>query len=193
MSIFSRIFNKNTNVNATSNNTANGESFITSEEPLNIPAQDLFIDNNPPVQYDNTAVKAKTKITAFLENNFLLLGYREGFEHHNSEIFEMGKKKILADFRLLIDQTIESKQSERLKLESHIIDVAQVCGNTEKKLQNTLRDLDRSISVLEKQKELTVDNEGWVMSAIHDYHQGFVKGTSDFLEGERLINSINNL
>jgi hypothetical protein len=42
------------------------------------------------------------------------------------------------------------------------------------------------------QKDLSIENEGWVMNTIHSYQQGFIQGLNDFLERENLLNSIKN-
>ena len=43
---------------------------------------------------------------------------------------------------------------------------------------------------LDQQKALSVDDEGWVMDAIHLYEKGFTKGVKDYLAGEAFL--INN-
>ena len=74
-----------------------------------------------------------------------------------------------------------------------MVDVSKVSEDTRQKLENTVDELNSSMDKLQKQKELSAENEGWVMNAIHSYHQGFVQGMNDFILGENLVNSIKNI
>jgi hypothetical protein len=180
-------------------NMKNAENMNQNPIPIvdlgisNVPTADLFIENKPPQQEPVVVASNKTKMSEFLERNFFQQGYRDGYEHHNHDTQLAGIRKIRAEFLLIIDQMTEYKYEERLKMENLMIDVAEVSDDTLTKLANTIRELDRSIDTLKKQKELSVSNEGWISTPIQGYNQGFIQGTNDFLAEEHLINSINNL
>lgn len=74
-----------------------------------------------------------------------------------------------------------------------IVDVTKISDEARQKLENVIEELNASLNTLQKQKELSAENEGWVMSAIHSYHQGFVQGLNDYIAGENLLNSIKNI
>lgn len=73
------------------------------------------------------------------------------------------------------------------------MNVEKIAEETKRNLELTIEELNSSIALLQKQKELSAENEGWVMNAIHSYHQGFVQGLSDYIAGENLLNSIKNI
>lgn len=159
----------------------------------NTPPIDLFIDSEPPQgEHQKVVFESKSKISAFLERNYHSIGSHDGFEYHSFETLEIGKKKIRAEFQLIIDQMIQEKLERRLQLKMMIVDVEKISDETRRNLELTIEELNTSIELLNKQKELSSENEGWIMNAIHSYHQGFVQGLNDFIASENLLNSIKN-
>jgi hypothetical protein len=193
MNFFSRLFgsNKNSNVDAV-NPSANQEK-VVDESNVEAPSVELFIDSEQPQHSNVVQPTQQSKITWFLDRNHHALGIRDGYEYRSSETLDTGKRKMRAEFQLILDRQIQEKQQKRLQLEHLAIDVTAVSPLTLQKLQKTIADLDTSIELLYKQKELSIENEGWVMNAIHSYHQGFTQGLNDYIAGEELLNSINNI
>jgi len=193
MSIFSNLFGKNANRNNPVTESAvpgNNNNVLQVE---NIPPAELFIDNQPPQFETKSSEQSTNRINSFLKRDYLSMGFNDGYEYHSNETLESGKKKIKAEFLLIMDQSIEEKQLDRLKTKNLLIDVSKVSEDASKKLENTIEELNISLNTLQKQKALSVDNEGWVMTAIHSYHLGFKRGTDDFIAGEELLNSIKNI
>lgn len=153
----------------------------------NIPPVDLFIDNEPP-QIEGIGEPNQSEITLFLKNDFHQMGSRDGYEFHSSDTLETGLKKIKAKFQLILDQSIQEKKQKILKLANLVVDVACISDKTVNKLENTIQELEISIELLESQKGLSAENEGWVMNAIHNYNQGFVQGVNDYVALEDLLN-----
>jgi len=193
MSIFKNLFTRSASKEGSLNETV--ESLKTNDfvKAENIPPAELFIDKNPPATQTRTEEYSTNKISRFLNRDYHTLGFNDGYEYHSNETLESGNKKIKANFLLILDQSIEEKQRERLKTKNLLIDVREVSEDASKKLENTIDELNLSINTLQKQKELSCDNEGWVMTAIHSYHMGFKQGTDDFIAGEELLNSIRNI
>ena len=173
--------------------TITDPQLTVADQPENIPPMDIFIDNEVPQPERQLTEETKSKITLFLERNYHSMGINDGYEYHSHETLEMGKKKIRAEFQLIIDQTIQEKSERRLQLRMLIVNVEKIAEETKRNLELTIEELNSSIALLQKQKELSAENEGWVMNAIHSYHQGFVQGLSDYIAGENLLNSIKNI
>ncbi len=74
-----------------------------------------------------------------------------------------------------------------------IVYVGKIADTTRQTLENTIEELNASLDLLQKQKELSSENKGWVMNAVHSYHQGFIQGLNDYIIGENLLNSIKNI
>lgn len=173
--------------------TITDPQLTVADQPENIPPMDIFIDNEVPQPERQLTEETKSKITLFLERNYHSMGINDGYEYHSHETLEMGKKKIRAEFQLIVDQTIQEKSERRLQLRMLIVNVEKIAEETKRNLELTIEELNSSIALLQKQKELSAENEGWVMNAIHSYHQGFVQGLSDYIAGENLLNSIKNI
>jgi predicted alpha/beta hydrolase family esterase len=88
---------------------------------------------------------------------------------------------------------IEEKSERRLQLRMMLVNIERISDETSRNLELTVAELNDSIALLKTQKELSAENEGWVMNAIHGYHQGFVQGLNDYVAGENLLNSIKNI
>jgi hypothetical protein len=168
-------------------------SFLVDPQVTKVPPFDLFVDNDPPQPAKSQSDEGGTKLSQFLGIDFYTIGVRAGYEYHSEDTIALGKRKICADFRLIIDKIIQEKNEQVLKIKNHIISVGTIHEATTAQLKNTLEDLNSSIDLLNKQKELSNELEGWVMSAIYSYHQGFVQGVSDYFASELLIGSIKNL
>jgi hypothetical protein len=187
MNILSRLFGRKFD-------SANGSNLNTSTEPvevqeMNIP-KELFIESNPP-EPKQIVDQRESKIAQFLNRNFRSMGTMDGFEYHSQDTLLHGKKKIRTEFLLIIDQEIDTLRQKRLKLKTLVISVLGISNDTRQNLELAIDEVDKSIDLLEKQKVLSVDDEGWVMNAIYNYHLGFIQGLNDYIEGEQLLHSNN--
>ncbi len=162
-------------------------------QPEKIPPVDLFIDNEAPQPALQDTAETQSKITIFLNRNYHAIGTNDGYEYHSQETLEVGKKKIRAEFQLIVDQAIQEKFGCRLQMKNMIVHVGQIADTTRQTLENTIEELNSSLVLLQKQKELSSENEGWVMNSIYSYHQGFIQGLNDYIMGENLLNSIKNI
>jgi len=193
MSFLNNLFGRSASKNASLIENVESSKINDPGRAVNIPPKELFIDNTPPAAQITTEEHTTNKIRKFISRDYFSLGFKDGYEYHSNDILESGKKKIKADFLLILDQSIEEKQRERLKTKNLLIDVYEVSDDAYKKLENTIEEMNISINTLHKQKELSCDNEGWVMTAIHAYHMGFKQGIDDYIAGEELLNSVRNI
>lgn len=194
MSIFKNLFgSKGKTVTQEPQMIVSPETTVLEPQQVTIPPADLFVDNEAPQQKQQTVAETHNRISAFLNRNFHSMGVNDGFEYHSHDTLETGKKRIRAEFQLIVDQSIQEKATRRLHLKNLIVDVEKISDDARKKLENTIEEINSTLSILQNQKELSVENEGWVMNAIHSYHQGFLQGLNDWLAGEQLLNSINNI
>ena len=173
--------------------SAVAEPITVSEQQTEFaPPIELFIDNEAP-KPEQRVEQAQSRVAAFLNRDCHSIGIHDGYEYHSQETLETAKKKIRAEFQLIIDQSIQEKLVNRLQMKNMIVDVNKVSDDARQKLENTIEELDASLAILQSQKGLSAENEGWVMNAIHTYQQGFVQGLNDWLAGEHLLNSIKNI
>jgi len=156
---------------------------------------DLDLNDKRHVPDNNEEPKSSSDslIAKFLKRDYLYRGRKDGYHYRSSETLEIGKRRIKAEFLLIIDETIEEKNEYRLKLCNMVTEVAQVSSAAQLQLENTIMELESAIDNLQLQKELSIESEGWVMNPIHSYHQGFLYGLNDWIKREDLFKSIRNL
>ena len=193
MNILKRFFGSSNKTEQQASMIASPETTVLDVQQEHIPPIDLFIDQEVPQPERKSVNESHSLITIFLNRNYHSIGINDGYEYHSQETLEIGKKKIRAEFQLIIDQSIQEKFSSRLQMRNLIVDVANVSDDAKHKLENTVEELNSSLALLQKQKELSAESEGWVMNAVHSYHQGFVQGLNDYISGENLLNSIKNV
>jgi hypothetical protein len=193
MNILSKLFGGKTQTENSAIIVTEPRTTVIENQSENVPPIDLFIDNEVPQPEPQIAPETQNKITVFLSRNYHSMGTNDGYEYHSQETLEVGKKKIRAEFQLIIDHSIQEKFGSRLQMRNLIVDVTKVSDDARQKLENTVEELNSSLALLQKQKELSAENEGWVMNAVHSYHQGFVQGLNDYITGENLLNSVKNI
>lgn len=169
------------------------ETTVVEADSKIIPPVELFIDNEVPRPEQQAAAETQSRILIFLSKNYTSMGINDGYEYHSQETLEIGKKKLKAEFQLIVDQSIQEKSEKRLQMKTMIVTVTRISDEVKQNLELTIEELNSSIALLNMQKELSSENEGWVMNAIHSYHQGFVQGLNDYIAGELLLNSIKNI
>ena len=157
----------------------------------NIP-ENLFIDKNQPEIMEEIP-EVETSLKKFLDKNHQGYGERDGYRCHSLVMLESSKKQIKSEFRLIIDQMLQEKQLRVFELKQLIVQLSGISETTIQQLRNNIDELQSAIEVLEKQKLLSSEDEGWVMVAVHSYHIGFMVGLEDYIQSESLLNSFKNL
>ncbi len=160
---------------------------IANDKPENFDImEDLFIDNNPPAETAIVEENVKNEVISFLAQDFYTKGYEDGYRNHSDEKRKNTIKSIKADFRMQIDILMDKKRNVKLESQNTQAETGKISDSLNTQIINILKDLDQSLSILNKEKEYSAVDEGWVMKAIHQYHIGFVKGTSRYQE-EKLL------
>lgn len=190
MNILSKLFQRR---NPLVNNTPTSQNVSSSlpASQMHIPDEELFVESEKPLG-KTVQSEQPGKISLFLNKDFHSLGVRDGFEYRSSDQLAIGKRKIGAEFRLILEREIQERVEKQLELENLIVDVSSISELTLRKLQNTLQRSVSVVNLLEQQKELSIEEEGWVMNAVYSYQQGFSQGVADYIAGETLLNSIKN-
>jgi hypothetical protein len=148
-------------------------------------SEDIFIDNQPPQM--ETPVEAKENhITIFLQRDYVYMGRRDGYEFHAGDLLANMVRRIKTEFRLAIDREIGEKSMKLRELRDQRIDIIQVSDNLCGRVDEQIADLLQTIKRYEQEKALSADDEGWVMKAIHEYRDGFIRGYADYMRESEL-------
>lgn len=181
MSWFSKRFGK-INDSSTINNQA---SDALLESNINV-LENLFVDNNPPVQDHEQVIENSSSLKSWLEQDFSRNGFDDGYYGHSAETLENKIKSIKADFRYRLDLKIDAARQEVMILESNKIDVEGMSVSMVKKVALKVDTIKANITELEAEIALASIDEGHVMIAVHQYRDGFLRGTEAYQE-EKLI------
>lgn len=144
--------------------------------------KDLFLDETPPEPKTETATRSENILKQFLDRSFSSKGFNDGYEIHQVEILENNKRKIRSEFRYVLDLLIDDRKREIFSLRNQLVSTDGIAKRIHDQLQLRIEELQMLISQLQRQKELSVEDEGLVMVPIHNYHDGFVKGVQSYLE-----------
>jgi hypothetical protein len=156
--------------------TQNLQSGLFETSPVDY---NLFVDEQPP--YLKEAQKQPSNsIEKFMNQNFQSDGYKNGYDFPETEYLESKIKLIKSDFRLVIDMAIDNKKAELYELKLHFIKVSGISQRLEAQLEEKIKFVEKDIEELEKQKNLSVDNEGIIASSIHAYRLGFIQGIEKY-------------
>jgi hypothetical protein len=173
MSIFNFFRRKDSEKNISETNTQETNSLIKEVN------QNLFADNEEPEATNDDQIQLSPN-EEFLNQNFEVVGYNDGYFYPDNEYFENKMKLIRADFRLAIDKSIDVKRIEVGELKLHIIKTKGISFKLESQLIEREKLLEACIHELDTQKILSIENEGIIASAIHSYRIGFIKGIERF-------------
>jgi hypothetical protein len=172
MNFFQKLFNKSSNSDEQITKNTTTEN-LDDEQPSISKA--LFVDEEEPSSQIQEELK-ESKLKIFLDTNFATRGYNDGYEFRSSEILHAGMKKIKSEFRFVIDQMIAEKNAEIFELKNHKINVEGVSDKLGKQLENRILEIQGVINKIEKEKTLSIEDEGMVMVPVHNYHDGFIRG-----------------
>lgn len=176
MNRFKRLFQRNN-----SSAMSDSNQIPMGSTPDNF--EELFVDANPPSE-DLTS--EGNKLNAFVNNDFSSKGYNDGYLQHSKEMLDLNIKSMKAEFRTIVDEIIDQKKSRLHSIRNHIIATEGISTTLERQLNNSIQEIEDCIVLLEKEKELSVSDEGLFMKPFYNYRIGFIKGL-DLYQEEKLF------
>ena len=182
MSWLSKLLGK---TNSNDANVNEQTSDTITEDNINV-LEDLFVNNNPPAQIEEQAAVNSSGLKAYLEQDFFRKGYEDGYNWHSAEMLENKILSLKADFQYNLNLKIDAARQEVVKLENHKIGLGDMSERLAKQIDNQVNAIRFNITELEAEIALSSLNEGMAMIAIHQYRDGFIRGTEAYQE-EKLI------
>lgn len=153
-------------------------------------SKSTFVDEEKPSNYDFISEMQEVILKTYLKEDFKSKGIRDGFEYHSTNVLEISKQKIRAEFRFLLDKTIETLNQRVLDLKMTYTEIKALSTELEDKTRASIMANEKSIEELKYQKALSASDEGWVMKLIYNYEIGYIHGTNTYIEGENFLKSI---
>lgn len=137
----------------------------------------VFAEAHPPVA-DVQAVTppSVSRLEKFLRVDYEWYGYSDGYANPSADFLDMKLRTIRSDFRLELDRSLDDLRTRCSEARLHAIRISGMPGRMLSEIEEKIHQLDASIQELERQKVLSVDDEGMIASAISRYSVGFTKG-----------------
>lgn len=179
MNLFKKLFQKSQPTSEKSNLS----SIPTDIGPDSF--EDLFIDATPPSPRPDSKVKA-SKLSSFINEDLHCSGFNDGYMLHSNSVLDFKLKSVKADFRIIVDEIIDQKKSEVYSLKNQMIETAGISPNIQAQLENLIKEIQGNIIQLEREKELSVSDEGLVAKPLYSYKIGFMKGLEQY-QAEKLM------
>jgi hypothetical protein len=186
MNWFTKIFGHSNTYSSSATKVEDNTMVPLNQEMIPAINEDLFVDSKAPVQEKEEIRNDGNDIQAFLEQDFHGTGYHDGYTYHTLEMLNNRIKGIKATFRLQLDLAIDRRRMQMLELRTHGIELEGLSESMIRKIEAVEADYQSMITRLEKEKELSAVEEGWVMKPIHEYRDGFLRGCQAYNE-EKLI------
>lgn len=183
MSWFSTFFGKSDSNNATAGNVHATETL--ADDNINV-LEGLFVNNQAPVLAREMEVDQSSSLKAYLEQDFFRKGFDDGYNGHSAELLENKIKSMKADFRYNLNLKIDATRQEILKLENHKINVEGMSDRLVRQIDNQINAIKANATELEAEIAMATIDQGYVMIGIHQYRDGFIRGTEAYQE-EKVI------
>lgn len=139
----------------------------------------LFVEDEKATNKVGT-LEAVNPLESFLNNDFELMGYKEGYSYPEAEYMHSKLKVLRSDFRLSIDRLMDTKRLEIGELRLQLIKITGISAVIEEQLKERIKQVEIQIHELDTQKILSVEGEGIVSSVLHHYRIGFIKGVEQY-------------
>lgn len=151
-------------------------------QPVEVP-ENLFIEKEPPVVQEPVVEKAaENRLEQFLSRNYQGIGYSDGYRYHSVEILDNYRRFLRSEFREALDHVIDDLKAYRSHLHMELVNARALSPRIAEKYATRIQCVDENILRLEQEKELSSSDEGMVMTALHEYRDGFLRGMEEHAE-----------
>ncbi len=157
------------------------------DEPNSI-LEELFVDKTPPIALKEEE-KQPSLLQAFLQENYSVLGFKDGYDHHSMELLAHKLNIFKSEFRNIIDETVDTRNQELFQLRKQKIETHGLSERLVEQVELRIAELKEIVVKLEKEKELSAFDEGLIMKSIHQYKEGFLRGSKDYHEDKLFAQS----
>ena len=158
----------------------NNLNMQNEHQPAPMVNETLFVENNAPVVED-ALVRPLSALQQFLEVNYELIGFNEGYRSGNAENQDRILGQIRADFRLVVDREIDRLRNDAHEIKVQLHRVVGISPLLERQLTERLSQIEAKIHELDVQKVLSVEDEGFISVAVTHFRSGYLRGVEQYL------------
>ena len=168
MTIFNKLFGKR---------SANTEAAAIKD--IGVPEAELFIQQEIPSDKD---AGKKMRKDIFGEREFYLEGRRAGYATHSADGIELFLAEIRASFRKALEEDKETLLRDQTDIQMCLIQIGDMLPSKKQCLELKMKLLSNKIDEYTLQQTISVDDEGFISSFIHDFRRGYRQGIEDYFE-----------
>lgn len=142
------------------------------------PSQKLFVETEPPtVGSENKQEKA---IAIFLDENHFAAGLYAGYHLHCHDGLKIHLGQLRARFREAVDALTGGLEKLVIEKEMIQIQIGDMMPSQKQCLDVSIDQDKKTIEEAKFQKVLSIDDEGWISSAVSSFKLGYQKGMMDY-------------
>jgi hypothetical protein len=153
-----------------------------------IPDATLFLESEPPEEKNGHELPSE--VTAFLNENHFSAGLSAGYQLHCHDGLLFHLIDMRTRFRRCADYQIVDLQNQIFDKEMIGIQLGDLLPSQKHCLELSLDRNRQQIEEVKKQKELSVDDEGWISGAVSSFKLGFQKGMIDYFNEKEFFKSL---
>lgn len=148
--------------------------------------EELFVEKEAPTP-EQVKIEPKEKelslLDQFINEDYSLIAYRDGFNFHSNEMLCQKTNQIKAEFHVVLDKMICSINTEIYDLKIHLDSkIRGASAALEKKMEHTIDLKVHDRDLLNNEKSNCDSDKGIVMKQISSYKESYLKGMSDYYE-----------
>lgn len=155
---------------------------MSHENPLDRPVGLVGIRSNDSPK----GPMASLPVRQFFSQNFINQGRYTGSIQKSQDSLEQGLEAVIAQFQNTISIVMDEVQAKIDTLRKLETQSEGVSGPYSGQLKVVCERLERDLSTLNEQLELSKERKGWVLAALNEYRIGFDRGLREAIDAELL-------
>lgn len=144
------------------------------------PEKNLFIDSTPP-QGKDAKSNTDNAVRHFLNQDHHSAGLIAGYNMHCHDGLILHLKGLRSCFREAIDSFLAGIKKEISEKEILLAQLGDMLPSQKLSLEICLKQIQGIMEEATLQKALSIDDEGWVGTAINSFEMGFRRGLLDYM------------
>lgn len=143
-------------------------------------SKDLFVDDTPPGEMRQEKPVSDSAVRRFLLADYGTQGFRDGHFLHSTDALESALRHLKSEFRLIVDEAVDKHQQDINGIKQHIIQTSGISERLQSQLELRIQSLTGIVQQLQREKELSIEEEGLVAKPLNSYRQGFLRGLEQY-------------
>jgi hypothetical protein len=173
-------------LNGKSNSDLSNDKLVQPGDSAGDVKKELFVDNSAPEPMA-AAKSVDNALKTFLNTDFYLRGYNDGYDNHSDAAFKEIQNSIVHSFIFAVETVISQKKEFISSLKMHIRNIGDSSETDTQIAADKIEEINLVIQELDIEKSHAINNglppvEGLVMKAISQHKSGYINGIKAYTE-----------